>query len=527
MNVQDWQQMSSSSNGFARHPFTVADAGFQLSATDVPDDELGFFQLFFTDALFHEMVHQTNVYAQSKLGPLHLRPHSVWNTWKDVTSEEMKAYIGVILNMAVNDRPGVFDYFSRDWLGAMPFFADVFCRSRFLQIHWMFHVAPLSVTKGPVRRASKVGNILTFIRSQCLLNFIPNKHIAIDESTIGFKGRVAFKMYNPQKPTKWGLRVYVLADCDTGYIATFEPYYGRETTQILTRPDLPFTCRIVMHLIEKLLEKSRGSGYHLYTDRYYTGCELACELLKVKVHLTGTVQKNRKGLPAEVKKKMKLKQNEVVAYKSADQIMCLVWQDKRPVLMLSTYHNASTQTIQRRQKTNGVMEEVDIQKPVVIIDYTAKMGAVDRADHLCTSYNFCRKSLKWWRKLFFWLLEVSVVNSYILYNINRDADSEPRVTHLQFRKRLIEQLVGDVRNARKRRGRPSTQDKAERLNQRPHFLGQADKNHAKDCVVCSNRHRQGERKRTVFYCDTCSRHPGLHPTECFRRYHTLVNYKDD
>jgi len=67
----------------------------------------------------------------------------------------------------------------------------------------------------------------------------------------------------------------------------------------------------------------------------------------------------------------------------------------------------------------------------------------------------------------------------------------------------------------------STQDKAERLNRKPHFLGQADKNHAKDCVVCSDRHRKGERKRTVFYCDTCSWHPGLHPTECFRRYHTL------
>jgi len=207
--------------------------------------------------------------------------------------------------------------------------------------------------------------------------------------------------------------------------------------------------------------------------------------------------------------------------------MCLVWQDKRPVLMLSTYHNASTQTIQRRQKTNGIMQEVDIQKPVVIMDYTAKMGAADRADQLCTSYNFCRKSLKWWRKLFFWLLEVGVVNSYILYNINRDANNEPRVTHLQFRKRLIELLVGDVRNARKRRGRPSTQDKAERLNKKPHFVGQADKNHAKDCVICSNRHRQGERKRTIYYCDTCSRHPGLHPTECFRRYHTLVNYKNE
>ena len=34
------------------------------------------------------------------------------------------------------------------------------------------------------------------------------------------------------------------------------------------------------------------------------------------------------------------------------------------------------------------------------------------ADQLCTSYNFARKSVKWWRKLFFWLLEICIVNSY-------------------------------------------------------------------------------------------------------------------
>lgn len=106
----------------------------------------------------------------------------------------------------------------------------------------------------------------------------------------------------------------------------------------------------------------------------------------------------------------------------------------------------------------------DIQKPTAIINYTAKMGAVDRADHLCTSYNFARKSLKWWHKLFFWLLEVSVINSYILYNAHRRHLGEAEATHLNYRKKLIQQLVGDVRNCNKRKGRPSTRDRAERLD---------------------------------------------------------------
>ena len=62
----------------------------------------------------------------------------------------------------------------------------------------------------------------------------------------------------------------------------------------------------------------------------------------------------------------------------------------------STYHAASTQTVQQRTKSGPQ----DIQKPTVIVIYTNKMGAVDRADHYCASYGFMRKSQKWWRKMF-------------------------------------------------------------------------------------------------------------------------------
>jgi hypothetical protein len=46
------------------------------------------------------------------------------------------------------------------------------------------------------------------------------------------------------------------------------------------------------------------------------------------------------------------------------------------------------------------------------------MGGVDISDQYISSYNFIRKSKKWWRKMFFWLLEVAVVNSFILYNFS-------------------------------------------------------------------------------------------------------------
>ena len=115
---------------------------------------------------------------------------------------------------------------------------------------------------------------------------------------------------------------------------------------------------------------------------------LAEKLLERQIHLTGTVQKNQKSLPKAFKK-LKMKNSEKV-YQHLDNVMTLCWKDKRAIFMLSTWHSGKSETITRTVR--GRHEEVD--KPVVINDYTAHMGAVDQADHYCASYSFSRKTLR-------------------------------------------------------------------------------------------------------------------------------------
>jgi hypothetical protein len=86
------------------------------------------------------------------------------------------------------------------------------------------------------------------------------------------------------------------------------------------------------------------------------------------------------------------------------------------------------------------------QKPPVVTDYTFRMRGVDRADHCCPSYRFPKKSLKWWRKLYFWILEVSLVNSLHLYNMNRQSSNLPTLSELEFHNKVIEGLVGNISN---------------------------------------------------------------------------------
>ena len=55
-------------------------------------------------------------------------------------------------------------------------------------------------------------------------NYTLSKEISIDETMIGFKGRLS---YMPKKPTKWGMKAYVLADSHTGYMYNWYLYTGK------------------------------------------------------------------------------------------------------------------------------------------------------------------------------------------------------------------------------------------------------------------------------------------------------------
>ena len=80
-----------------------------------------------------------------------------------------------------------------------------------------------------------------------------------------------------------------------------------------------------------------------------------------------------------------------------------------------------------------------VLKPETVDDYNHCMNGVDRSDQFSVSYPFVRKTPKWWRKLFFYLLEVSTVNSFILYR--EVTQKKKKTAHLDFRQSLVESLV--------------------------------------------------------------------------------------
>lgn len=48
--------------------------------------------------------------------------------------------------------------------------------------------------------------------------------------------------------------------------------------------------------------------------------------------------------------------------------------------------------------------------------------------------------MKWWRKLYFFIFEVAIVNSFLLDKIHMDTLNQKTLSRLKYRKELREQL---------------------------------------------------------------------------------------
>ena len=150
------------------------------------------------------------------------------------------------------------------------------------------------------------------------------------------------------------------------------------------------------------------------------------------------------------------------------------------------------------------------------------MLGVDKLDQLVSYYSFLHKSVKWWRKVFFWLLEVCVVNSFVIYKEACSKDTIRPMRQLQYRRKLIDEFTVPLRTMPSGRSGLRAPPLLERLQEKKHFLSRSDKR--KDCVVCSDR-SSGTRHLTHFYCETCTNHPPLCPTDCCKLYHTVKDYQ--
>ena len=148
-------------------------------------------------------------------------------------------------------------------------------------------------------------------------------------------------------------------------------------------------------------------------------------------------------------KTTKLKRGDIHVRTRAD-LTAIVWQDKRDIYMLNI-HNAPAEG----NFCNGGRKAI---KPQIVTEYNRHIGYVNKGDRMANSYSISRRTFKWTKKLFFHLLDLAILNCYILHS----SCQGKRISHTDFRFTLVRNMLahaGPEREVPRPLGRPPNVEK--------------------------------------------------------------------
>lgn len=231
----------------------------------------------------------------------------------------------------------------------------------------------------------------------------------------------------PNKAARVGIKTYEVCDSQNGYLWRFVVHAGHDNDQTAANPpENDAVSGAIPSLVLRLLNGLEYKGHTVWMDNFYNSPALAREMKSRGFNCVGTIRLQRQCVPVELATltKRDMTAGELCGATSGD-VDIIVWRDKNLVNLISTYHGL--QTVRCGNKI----------KPSVVADYNVCMGGVDRKDQILSMYPIERKRTRvWYKKFFRRLLNVSVLNAYILFKA-----SQPDYSHRKFRKVLVTQIL--------------------------------------------------------------------------------------
>ena len=256
--------------------------------------------------------------------------------------------------------------------------------------------------------------------------------------------------------------------------------------------------------VMKLVAPLFFQGYHLYIDNFYTSRKLLDDLYQYGIYATGTFRTDRRGVPSDVKTMKEIlngrniirgtgyyyrptiqdpdtqdqstesvtsadqedqdprsescataeppsyylrpaKGEEVIVEVSDDQnpspVVYTVWRDTCAVCVMSLAFPGHSESTVSKKKINSKTGTMDIAIPLVVQKYNKYMGGVDKSDQYLAYHNVLRKTVRYWKTLFYHMVDIAAVNSFILYNYTASLRGIKTITENDFRHQLVLQII--------------------------------------------------------------------------------------
>lgn len=358
---------------------------------------------FFSDEVLQVIVENTNIY-------IGMKNYSSENRTARLTDFlEIKAFIGLlyIAGCKKNNALNAEELFRTNGTSLEIYRLTMsLARFQFLLAHLRFDDKRSRGERQKIDKLAAIRSLFTKVNESWPKYFSLSEFATVDEMLPGFRGKCSFRVYMPSKPNRYGIKIYALVDAKMFYCANLEVYIGKQHPG----PYKLDTSNI--SLLPRICLPISGTNRNVTMDNFFTSLQVA-ELLRNEHRLTiiGTMRKNRPEIPTQFNIKRREK-STMFAFREKTTLVSYIPKPRKNVILLSTMHYDD-----EINKITG--------KPSVIMDYNATKSGVDILDKMCEAYNCARGTCRWPMVIFYTLLNIAGINSYIIHKNNRNAPKTP------------------------------------------------------------------------------------------------------
>lgn len=387
------------------------------------DEVYDAFNIFFSDEVINLLVENTNLYINF-IKSNFKRERAA----RETDEHEIRALLGLLILGGVyrSAHLNFQDLWDKD---GPPIFSITMSCERFLFLLRSLRFDDKSSRNNrlSIDKLAPIRSLLSVIQENFLKPYTPSEFLTIDEQLIPFRGRCSFRQYIPNKPKRYGIKVFAMVDAKTYYCLKFEIYAGKQPQGSFASSNSP------EDIVLRLIEPVDGSGRNITTDNWYSSIPLATSLLDRNLTFIGTLKKNKKQIPPQfLADKSRPVNSSLFGFTKGMTMVSYVPKKSKAVIILTTMEFG-------REIDESTGEK---KKPAMITFYNSTKGGVDTNDQMCANYNVGPRTKRWPLAIFFHLINLSAINAYVVYkNTKTSLDSGKQMVRRAFLKDLGHQLV--------------------------------------------------------------------------------------
>ena len=223
--------------------------------------------------------------------------HKTQSYNKLIDEREMLAYVSLcyLIGVTKSSHENVLDLWDNYGRGRDIFRAVMPTRRfQFITQNLCFdHKISREVRKAARDKLALFSEILKIFRENCRKNDELSAYVTIDEILRGFRGKCGFKQFMPNKPSKYGLKFFILADAKTSYCFDAIFYTGKAANQ-------PKAINLGQKFVLELSKPLFNTGINITMDNWFTSFPLVRELLLNNLTVIVTIKHNKREIPKEM-----------------------------------------------------------------------------------------------------------------------------------------------------------------------------------------------------------------------------------